>query len=87
MVLFGWRTTDALFRHEQIQRSLSLLMYPIPVIAAALERAAVEFPDDPSDSEHFLALVLYSLEKEDEFSGDLIIVSGNMSNAFNDFFA
>ena len=51
-------------------------MYPLPVIEGALERAAAEFPEDSPDSEHFLALVLYSLEREDEFSGDLIIVSG-----------
>ena len=64
------------FSRAQIRRGLSLLMYPVAAVEAALERAAIEFPDDPpATSEHFLALVLYAMEREDEFSGDLIVVS------------
>ena len=60
----------------QIARGLPLLMYPVAAVEAAVARAAADFPSDPPDSaEHFLALALYSLEREDAFSGDLIIVS------------
>ena len=59
-------------------------MYPLAAVEAAVARAAADYfpssdsdrPSDPSSAEeHFLALALYSLEREDEFSGDLIIVS------------
>ena len=57
-------------------RGLPLLMYPLAAVEAAVARAAADFPSDRPDSAgHFLALALYSLEREDEFSGDLIIVS------------
>ena len=61
--------------NTQILRGLSLLMYPTAVIEAAIERAAAEFPNDAPDTEHFLALANYSLEKADEFSGHLLMVS------------
>ena len=57
-------------------RGLPLLMYPLAAVEAAVARASADFPSDRPDSAgHFLALALYSLEREDEFSGDLIIVS------------
>ena len=51
-------------------------MYPTAVIEAAIERAAAEFPDDAPNADHFLALANYALEKADEFSGHLLMVSG-----------